>query len=159
MPMVALVTSMTLLRPWLLWLQAWHCCPWLLWLQAWHCYAHGCFGYKALLHPWWIRLLHDNDAGGCFGYKQDTVTPMVDTVIAWQWRPWLLCLQACKWHQGAEPYGKVWKKGDVIGCMLDFVDKTVSECHPFEWHSALTDVTYIWNAWFSQDIHYSELPI
>jgi len=31
-----------------------------------------------------------------------------------------------KWNQGSEQYGKVWQKGDVIGCMLDITDKTIS---------------------------------
>ncbi|KAL3874970.1 hypothetical protein ACJMK2_037916, partial [Sinanodonta woodiana] len=31
-----------------------------------------------------------------------------------------------KWHVGAEPYGKVWNEGDVIGCMLDMKDRTVT---------------------------------
>ncbi|XP_064623398.1 ryanodine receptor-like isoform X6 [Lineus longissimus] len=33
---------------------------------------------------------------------------------------------ARKWHQGSEPYGKIWQRGDTIGCMLDLTDKTVS---------------------------------
>ncbi|XP_048259812.1 ryanodine receptor-like isoform X9 [Haliotis rufescens] len=31
-----------------------------------------------------------------------------------------------KWHEGSEQYGKVWQTGDVIGCLLDMNDKTVS---------------------------------
>ncbi len=32
-----------------------------------------------------------------------------------------------KWSQGSEVYGKVWQKGDIIGCMLDIVDQTICE--------------------------------
>ena len=35
--------------------------------------------------------------------------------------------QGRKWHQGSEAYGKVWQKTDVIGCMLDMTDKTISK--------------------------------
>ena len=28
---------------------------------------------------------------------------------------------------GAEAYGKIWNKGDIIGCMLDVPDKTISK--------------------------------
>ncbi|KAJ8309071.1 hypothetical protein KUTeg_013945 [Tegillarca granosa] len=31
-----------------------------------------------------------------------------------------------KWHHGPEQYGKVWKKGDVVGCMLDLHDRTIT---------------------------------
>ncbi|XP_048731868.2 ryanodine receptor-like isoform X6 [Ostrea edulis] len=31
-----------------------------------------------------------------------------------------------KWNHGAEQYGKLWKTGDVIGCMLDLNDKTIT---------------------------------
>ncbi|XP_078000970.1 ryanodine receptor 2-like [Glandiceps talaboti] len=34
-------------------------------------------------------------------------------------------LLARKWHQGSESFGKTWQAGDVIGCMLDFNDKTM----------------------------------
>ncbi|XP_064602338.1 ryanodine receptor 2-like [Liolophura sinensis] len=33
---------------------------------------------------------------------------------------------ARKWHQGPDPYGKMWQVGDVIGCMLDLQDRTIS---------------------------------
>ncbi|CAH1792824.1 unnamed protein product, partial [Owenia fusiformis] len=33
---------------------------------------------------------------------------------------------AKKWHQGAESYGKQWQEGDVIGCLLDITDKTIT---------------------------------
>ncbi|KAH3855014.1 hypothetical protein DPMN_097574, partial [Dreissena polymorpha] len=31
-----------------------------------------------------------------------------------------------KWNQGAEFYGKQWKTGDVVGCMLDLSDRTIT---------------------------------
>ncbi|KAK3094056.1 hypothetical protein FSP39_023525 [Pinctada imbricata] len=31
-----------------------------------------------------------------------------------------------KWNQGAEQYGKNWRPGDVIGCMLDLTDRTIT---------------------------------
>uniref|UniRef100_X1Z8I7 Ryanodine receptor n=1 Tax=Capitella teleta TaxID=283909 RepID=X1Z8I7_CAPTE len=31
-----------------------------------------------------------------------------------------------KWHDGSEAFGKIWQRGDVIGCMLDITDKTIS---------------------------------
>ena len=34
--------------------------------------------------------------------------------------------QGRKWLQGAESYGKMWQRGDVIGCMIDMNDKTIS---------------------------------
>ncbi len=42
----------------------------------------------------------------------------------------IICVvsQGRKWHQGSEAFGKVWQRGDVIGCMLDITDKTISEC-------------------------------
>ncbi|XP_013392082.1 ryanodine receptor [Lingula anatina] len=33
---------------------------------------------------------------------------------------------ARKWHNGSEAYGKTWQAGDVIGCMLDIPDRTIS---------------------------------
>ena len=39
---------------------------------------------------------------------------------------WHLIFQGRKWNMGAEAYGKVWAKGDIIGCMLDVPDKTIS---------------------------------
>ncbi|ESO90186.1 hypothetical protein LOTGIDRAFT_123762 [Lottia gigantea] len=33
---------------------------------------------------------------------------------------------ARKWNQGSDAYGKIWQVGDVIGCMLDLHDKTIS---------------------------------
>ncbi|KAK3736855.1 hypothetical protein RRG08_000604 [Elysia crispata] len=33
---------------------------------------------------------------------------------------------ARKWHLGSEAYGKVWSAGDVIGCLLDLHDSTIS---------------------------------
>ncbi|VDP02284.1 unnamed protein product [Soboliphyme baturini] len=32
---------------------------------------------------------------------------------------------ARKWHLGCESYGKNWKKGDVVGCLLDLSDKVI----------------------------------
>ncbi|XP_069116591.1 ryanodine receptor-like isoform X2 [Argopecten irradians] len=32
----------------------------------------------------------------------------------------------CKWYQGAEQYGKHWAAGDLIGCMLDLQDRTIT---------------------------------
>lgn len=40
---------------------------------------------------------------------------------------YFIFLQGRKWCIGAEAYGKVWQKGDIIGCMLDVPDKTISE--------------------------------
>ncbi|GAV02137.1 hypothetical protein RvY_12738-2 [Ramazzottius varieornatus] len=31
-----------------------------------------------------------------------------------------------KWHQGSEPFGKSWQTGDVVGCLLDLNDHTIS---------------------------------
>ncbi|OQV16827.1 Ryanodine receptor [Hypsibius exemplaris] len=31
-----------------------------------------------------------------------------------------------KWHQGPEPFGKMWQAGDVVGCLLDLNDGTIS---------------------------------
>ncbi|XP_053408017.1 ryanodine receptor-like isoform X6 [Mercenaria mercenaria] len=31
-----------------------------------------------------------------------------------------------KWNMGAEFYGKTWKTGDVVGCMLDLHDRTIT---------------------------------
>ncbi|XP_041469245.1 ryanodine receptor 2-like isoform X1 [Lytechinus variegatus] len=33
---------------------------------------------------------------------------------------------ARKWHQGSETFGKTWSETDVIGCMLNLVDNTIS---------------------------------
>ncbi|XP_050406916.2 ryanodine receptor [Patella vulgata] len=33
---------------------------------------------------------------------------------------------ARKWNHGSDPYGKRWQTGDVIGCLLDLHDKTIS---------------------------------
>ena len=45
----------------------------------------------------------------------------------------LFLMQGRKWHQGSEAYGKVWQKGDVIGCMIDMTDKTISKLnHVFQ---------------------------
>ncbi|KAJ8044966.1 Ryanodine receptor 2 [Holothuria leucospilota] len=33
---------------------------------------------------------------------------------------------ARKWHQGSETFGKVWKDGDVVGCMLNADERTIS---------------------------------
>jgi ryanodine receptor 2 len=30
-----------------------------------------------------------------------------------------------KWNVGAEQYGKIWQAGDIIGCMLDMIKKTI----------------------------------
>jgi len=38
------------------------------------------------------------------------------------------CLfQGRKWNMGDEYYGKQWQTGDVVGCMLDLHDKTISK--------------------------------
>lgn len=41
---------------------------------------------------------------------------------------YFMFIQGRKWNHGAEPYGKQWRSGDVIGCMLDLNDKTISKC-------------------------------
>ncbi|XP_033127881.1 ryanodine receptor 2-like [Anneissia japonica] len=33
---------------------------------------------------------------------------------------------ARKWNQGSEHFGKIWKVGDVIGCLLDLVNNSIS---------------------------------
>ena len=38
----------------------------------------------------------------------------------------LFFLQARKWHDGSVAYGKQWQEGDMIGCLLDMQDKTIS---------------------------------
>lgn len=38
-----------------------------------------------------------------------------------------VCVQGRKWSAGSEHYGKAWQRGDVIGCMLDITDKTISK--------------------------------
>lgn len=38
----------------------------------------------------------------------------------------LQIFQGRKWHQGAEPFGRPWQVGDVVGCLLDLHDKTIS---------------------------------
>ncbi|KAL4238125.1 Ryanodine receptor 2 [Mactra antiquata] len=35
-------------------------------------------------------------------------------------------LGARKWNLGAESYGKAWQTGDIVGCMLDLNDKTIT---------------------------------
>ncbi|XP_055337214.1 ryanodine receptor-like isoform X3 [Paramacrobiotus metropolitanus] len=35
-------------------------------------------------------------------------------------------LSGRKWHQGPEPFGRPWQVGDVLGCLLDLHDKTIS---------------------------------
>jgi len=47
--------------------------------------------------------------------------------ISWHDTVYMSVLQGRKWHQGSEAYGKVWQKGDVIGCMIDMTDKTISK--------------------------------
>lgn len=37
-------------------------------------------------------------------------------------------LQARKWNLGAESYGKTCQIGDIVGCMLDLHDRTISKC-------------------------------
>ena len=41
--------------------------------------------------------------------------------------PSLPAVQACKWHNGSESFGQRWKKGDIVGCLLDFNEKTMCE--------------------------------
>jgi len=35
-------------------------------------------------------------------------------------------LQARKWHGGAIGYGKTWQVGDIVGCMLDLSNHTIT---------------------------------
>ena len=34
--------------------------------------------------------------------------------------------RAMKWHNGKEPFGKKWVAGDVVGCALDLITRTIS---------------------------------
>ena len=43
----------------------------------------------------------------------------------------LSMFQGRKWYQGSEHYGKPWKAGDVIGCMLDLTDRTISMLYSY----------------------------
>lgn len=35
------------------------------------------------------------------------------------------CVQAQWYHQGADPLGRPWQKGDVVGCLLDLAERTM----------------------------------
>lgn len=35
------------------------------------------------------------------------------------------CVQAQWCHQGADPLGRPWQKGDVVGCLLDLTERTM----------------------------------
>ena len=41
--------------------------------------------------------------------------------------PSLPAMQACKWHNGSVSFGQRWKKGDVVGCLLDVNEKSMCE--------------------------------
>lgn len=43
-------------------------------------------------------------------------------LFLWQW---FSCLQAQRWHQGNEHYGRSWQAGDVVGCMVDMTEHTM----------------------------------
>lgn len=34
-------------------------------------------------------------------------------------------LQAQRWHQGNEHFGRSWQSGDVVGCMVDMNERTM----------------------------------
>lgn len=36
-----------------------------------------------------------------------------------------LPLQGQRWHIGSEPFGRPWQSGDVVGCMIDFIDNNI----------------------------------
>lgn len=36
-----------------------------------------------------------------------------------------LCVQAQWYHQGAEPLGRPWQRGDVVGCLVDMDERTM----------------------------------
>lgn len=35
------------------------------------------------------------------------------------------CFQAQWYHQGGEPLGRAWQRGDVVGCLLDMTERTM----------------------------------
>ena len=35
------------------------------------------------------------------------------------------CFQAQWYHQGGEPLGRPWQKGDVVGCLVDIAERTM----------------------------------
>lgn len=35
------------------------------------------------------------------------------------------CLQAQWYHQGSQPLGRCWQRGDVVGCLLDLAERTM----------------------------------
>lgn len=38
----------------------------------------------------------------------------------------MYCIQTCKWHSNrSEKFGNVWKKGDVVGCLIDLDQQTM----------------------------------
>lgn len=50
-------------------------------------------------------------------------------VIFCAWLPltvlFLWCVQAQWYHQGAEPLGRPWQRGDVVGCLVDMDDRAM----------------------------------
>jgi len=39
----------------------------------------------------------------------------------------LFVLQSRKWHKESENFGRRWKSGDVVGCLLDIEEATICE--------------------------------
>lgn len=35
------------------------------------------------------------------------------------------CFQAQWYHQGSEPLGRPWQRGDVVGCLVDMAERTM----------------------------------
>lgn len=35
------------------------------------------------------------------------------------------CFQAQWYHQGVEPLGRPWQRGDVVGCLVDMAERTM----------------------------------
>lgn len=44
-----------------------------------------------------------------------------------------------KWHQGPDPFGKVWNVGDVVGCFLDLSDKIICKYFSRNYQTSLKD--------------------
>jgi ryanodine receptor 2 len=107
-------------------------------LEAVETFTKDLSGKSNLMRTYRAELIYGVDSGKWY-YEFEVITPgymkvgwaMVSTDPAKE-----LGLDGCsyvfdgfvgrKWHQGSEAYGKVWQKGDVIGCMLDITDKTIS---------------------------------
>jgi len=53
-----------------------------------------------------------------------------DQTNEWLWSYYFIMfctgLQARKWHAGAMPYGKTWQVGDIVGCLLDIPNSTMT---------------------------------